>query len=252
MGDSEKQFSAAYLPWMTFQNSIINGFAQGLPNVIDKSLFLGQSGAVQGQIMAGLKFLGLIEDNGKPTRALHELVDADSDGRKRVLAKILKERYSDVFAIGIEKATAQQLADTMSAQYGVSGDTREKAVRFFLSAAKFAEIPVSPHLQKNGGAVRTRRSSGTRKPRVETQPPVQEQQQVNPTGVGTSQTIKLSAGGTVTLTVSVDVIKLRGEDRVFVFGLIDTLADYESKHKTNDASVNVEDEDDDTAEPDDE
>lgn len=242
MSDSDKK-AAVYLPWATFQNTIMNGFAQGLPNVIDKSLFPGQSGAVQGQIMAGLKFLGLIEENGKPTKTLHSLMDADPDGRKQVIARVIKERYAEVFAIGIEKATMQQLSDTMAAKYSVSGDTREKAVRFFLAACKFAGITVSPHLAK--GTTLRKRPSGPRRPRVEQQPTPTPQTQPPPPSVPlaggapgvTSQTITLTNGGKVTLSVSVDVIKLRGEDRDFVFELIDKLDDYEKKHAKVSASA---------------
>jgi hypothetical protein len=155
MSDKEQQ-AAVYLGWTTFTNVIMNGFAQGLPSQIDKSLFPGQSGSAQGQLMAGLKFLGLIDEKGVPTNALREIIDPDEAKRKRALARIIKERYSAVFAIGIEKATMQQLYDTMADKYNVSGDTREKAVRFFLAACKFAEITVSPYLAKGNTTMRKR------------------------------------------------------------------------------------------------
>lgn len=46
---------------------------------------------------------------------------------------------------------------------------------------------------------------------------------------GDERTITLRGGGTLTLSISVEILKLRGEDRVFVFDLIDKLADYEEK-----------------------
>ncbi len=229
MGDKEQQQAAVYLGWTTFQNTIMNGFGQGLPSVIDKSLFPGQSGSAQGQIMAGIKFLGLIDDKGKPTADLRDIVEPDEEKRKRAMGRILKERYADVFAIDIEKATMAQLYDTMQAKYGVSGDTREKAVRFFLAACKFAEIPVSPYLAKGNVPVRRKASTGAARKARTDQGSISDDDGDNPPAIeGVSQSVTLTGGGKVTLTVSVNVFQLKlKEDRDFVFGLIEKLDAYE-------------------------
>ena len=46
---------------------------------------------------------------------------------------------------------ASELTEEIARSFGVGGDTKEKAVRFFLSAATFAGIEVSPLLAKVRG-----------------------------------------------------------------------------------------------------
>jgi hypothetical protein len=42
--------------------------------------------------------------------------------------------------------------------------------------------------------------------------------------------VQLRSGGTLTLTVSVDVFAMESLDREFVFGLIDKMREYEQKY----------------------
>jgi hypothetical protein len=45
---------------------------------------------------------------------------------------------------------------------------------------------------------------------------------------GTSRTVELKSGGTLTVMASMDVFKLTPDDRNFVFSLIDKLNEYEN------------------------
>lgn len=54
---------------------------------------------------------------------------------------------------------------------------------------------------------------------------------VAPTGSEELLTINLRSGGTVSLTATVSLVKLRGEDRAFLFDLIDKLQAYEEQGK---------------------
>ena len=229
MTDTATTQAAVYVSWTTFKNSL-TGLAQGLPNRIDKSAFPGLSGGVQAQLMAGLKFLGLIDNDGVPHPSLEALAVTDETDQKAKLASVLRDRYKAIFALGIDKMTPAQLDDAMTDSYGVTGDTREKAVRFFLSAVQHADIPVSRLLQAktngNGSAGRKKRS--TSKPRAigdadagrASTPPGEE---VNS---GKSLTINMRSGGTLTIAASVDFFTLGREDRDFVFKLIDELNNY--------------------------
>jgi Family of unknown function (DUF5343) len=223
MADKEQK-AAVYMAWATFKNEVMDGLSRLMPGVIDKSVFSGQAGGVQSQIMAGMKFLNLIDEKGKPTEALEELTTKDEATRKVVLARILRERYAAIFTIGIEKATGKQLADTMAAAYSMNGDTLDKAIRFFLSAAKYAEIPISVYLEKGNAR---RRPSGPRKPRTEATAEETPTSPPPPTG-SDSRTVTLSNGDAITITMSVGLSRLKGADRQFVFGLIDMLDEFES------------------------
>jgi hypothetical protein len=236
----KEQKASVYVGWTTFKNCVMDALAKSMPNVIDKSVFSGQAGGVQSQLMAAVKFLDLIDEKGTPKKALEDLAVSDGPARKQVLARILKTRYAAVFAVGLDKATPKQLSDAMATAYGVGGDTLEKSVRFFLAAAKYAEIPVSPHLQKNVTTALRRRPNGSRKPRSEATPPILPTISTVPTG-GASRTIALASGGNVSVTVSVDVFSLTENDRKFVFGLIDTLTNYEKANPPDDDAVEVDD-----------
>lgn len=227
----EAQKAAVYVAWPTFKNSL-DRLAQGIPNVIDRTVFPGLSGGVQSQLFAGMRFLGLIDEKSIPQPALHDLAAPDEAERKTKLAAILRDEYAQLFALDLEKTTPGQLLETMRTAYGVSGDTAEKAMRFFLSAVEYADIPVSQLLKSgkaaNGGPTTRRRG---RKPKqqkpaeqVNTPPPLGGAPP--PTG-GESRSVTLKSGGTLTISATVGWLSLSTSDRNFVFGLIDKLAEYE-------------------------
>lgn len=224
----EETYAAVYVSWATFKNAI-EGLVQGVPNVIDRTAFPGLSGGVQSQLLAGLKFLGLINDSNKPAPALYALTVPDESARKQKLKEILEERYADLFALGLVNTTPSELNATIAASYNVSGDTRDKAIRFFLSAVTYVGVPVSrlfkqPGTESNGRVTR-RRSS----PRVRMSLP-QNATNDDPAAnkpSGTSRAVKLRSGGTLTLIASLDLFLLTAQDRAFVFGLIDELDAYE-------------------------
>jgi Family of unknown function (DUF5343) len=234
--------AAVYVGWTTFKSCILEGLAQGgIPNSINRSVWPGQSFGVQAQLVASVKFLGLVDDKGKPTKALHDLTVEDEAKRKQVLATILRARYADVFALDVERTTIQELTETMAASYNVGGDTKEKAVRFFLSAAQYAEIPLSKRLTVSGGNTRRRpRRAKTAEPSASAI--VAEKGHVPlPAAfqpVGEQRTFALASGATLTLSTSVGFMKLAKSDRDFVAGLIDQLDAYEAD---NDVEADADD-----------
>jgi len=221
-------YSAVYVSSATFKNAIEN-LSHGIPNVIDRSAFPGQSWGVQAQLLAGLKFLGLTTDDGKPTPSLHELAVPDEAIRKKKLETIIRERYARLFALDLMKTTPVELERQMAESYNVTGDTREKAIRFFLSMVDYLEIPVSRFLKPksigNGTPTPRRRRASTPRQRATEEPGEEEPSTVAPGG--TSKTVKLKSGGTLTVAASLDLFSLSDEDRTFVFELIDKLKKYQ-------------------------
>jgi len=245
MADEEKKGAAVYVGWTTFKNAL-DQLAQALPNRIDRTCFPGQAGGVQSQLLAALKFLDLIDDDGKPTRTLQSLADADSEtARREQFKKILESQYSKLFALDLTKTTPGELAETMGAEYGVTGDTRAKAIRFFISAASWLNIPMSKLLLKgtpnapNGASAGPRRRRTPSRPRTPSDEGAEEDddegEEAQPSS-GTARTVNLSSGGTLTISVSLDVLRLSASDRQFVFGLIDKLEEYETKASVAEAS----------------
>lgn len=226
MADTEKTVAAVYVSWKTFKNSMEQLSKGEIPNVIDKTVFTGMAFSVQNQLFAGMRFLGLIDEKSKPTSDLEELAVQPEELRKEKLKQILHQRYPELFALNLKKTTPDEIAKKMTESYNVSGDTREKAVRFFVSAAEYVGTELSPLLtgkKSNGGAARTptTRRRGVRKP-----PAALTGGQQNEEFAGTAKTVRLQSGGTLTLSATLDLFSLNTEDRKFVFELIDKLDGY--------------------------
>jgi hypothetical protein len=211
----------------------IEGFVQGVHTRIDRTAFPGLSGGTQSQLLTGLKFLGLITDDGKPTQALHALAVPDEAARKKRLEEILRVKYADLFALDLLKTTPALLEEKMGESYNVTGSTRDRALRFFLSAIDYLDIPVSPLLKKvagNGSSVARRRRVGGPRPKNtdEGSTPSTTPASSRASG-GTVRTITFKNGDTLTLSASIDLFTLPDDDRAFVLDLIDRMKRHEQE-----------------------
>lgn len=225
MPDTQPKPPAPYLPWKTFFNSL-ETFGQGIPPRIDRTIWRGQSGLMQGLIFSAYRFFGLIDDNSKPTMILLNLLQK-MDQRPAVMAGLLKHSYPDVMAHDLTTMT-QQMLDELIEKYNVSGATKKKAITFFLQAAKYAGLPLSTFIQ-------VRSTSGTR--RASRRGP-QRIVSDNGSGIngdvlshqqGSLKTVHLKSGGEITLAVSVDFLSMPEEERTFVFQVVDLLRSYEQQ-----------------------
>jgi hypothetical protein len=150
------------VPYKTFRN-FVEGLKVGIPDPIDKSVMSTMSGATQTQMMATLRFLGLIEADGTPAQKLHDLVDSYEDGKPQVqLQVLLTAAYPALFngRLKLETVSPAALREAF-ADLGVQGDTGRKAMAFFLHAATAADIKLSTHLR---GGRRFKTSSARPKP----------------------------------------------------------------------------------------
>jgi hypothetical protein len=230
MADSDKQLSAVYVSWQTMK-SALEQLSQGVPpSRIDRSVFPGLAWGVQSQLFAGMKFLGLTGSEGEATPLLNELVSGDEQNRKKKLKEIIERSYAGLIALDLTKTTPAQLLEKIGELYNVSGDTRGKAVRFFLSAAEYVGIPLNNLLtgKKTNGATSTRRRRGPAKAKQQPGGHVPDSTPKRDLNTGTSKTVSLKSGGTLTISATLDLFALNSTDRNFVFGLIDELETYET------------------------
>jgi hypothetical protein len=221
----EKRPTAPYGAFDTTKN-VFERFVEGVPPRIDRSAFPGLAWNAITRLIGGLRFLGFIDDAGNPLPALHAVSVPDEAKRKEEFEKVLRASYPEVFKLDLARVTPAHLAETLGQNYNAAGDTREKAVRFFISAAQYVGVPLSPLLTRERG----RRPTGNIPRRTRTAPPRQKpipQVELLPQqNAGATRTIRLSSGGTVTVTASVNFLALNAADRAFVFDLIDKLNDY--------------------------
>lgn len=198
-----------YVPFRTFLTAL-ETLERGFPNQLDRSLWPSYSGAIRGQLLGALRFLGLMDEGNCPTAELRELV-TKKDGRRALLRRLLEKHYAPLVALDLGRTSPHQLDEAMR-QYGLSGATHKKAISFFLQAAQYAGLPLSVLLRAktrgSGGGPRRHREPAAEAPAV-------------------TKTVRLKSGGTLTLTALVDFFSLSAGDRQFVFELIDKLQSYE-------------------------
>lgn len=216
--------AAPYLPLKTLLGAL-DALREGVPKRVDRIIWRSQSGAVQAQIMVALRFFGLLDDADAPTMPLLEnLAKADEGERKKLLKPLFEKHFQQVIAHDLTKMTPAMLSEAIET-YGVSGDTLRKAVTFFLQAAKYLDLPLSPYLKD-----RTRTSPKTRRTtRAQSVVsagngvlPVQQ-----PPASGSTTSVNLRGGGTVTMNVTADIWKMPNDDRAFVLELVDKIQNYE-------------------------
>ena len=142
-----------------------------VPTQLDRTYLSTYAGSEQSRILVGLRWLGLIDpDNRVKPELAHLVASATRDQR---LSDVLRARYSWALSLG-DNATEQQLLDAFKDKTGAEGETRRKAVSFFLAAAANAGLQLSPLFRTSRGRPagvggtprratgrRSRRGSGT-------------------------------------------------------------------------------------------
>lgn len=141
-----------YLSLNTFIN-FIDGLAKGgFPNKIDRNIktLSSFSGAAQAQLVTTLKYFRLVSgQDGTPAEKLRKLVEASEEEKKTILRALIISSYPFLFNEGfdIKSATSKDLQLRFE-NAGAFGGTIRKSVAFFLAAAKYTGIELSPHLKK--------------------------------------------------------------------------------------------------------
>ena len=219
-----------YSGFGTFLTTLDHYGAVGIPNLIDRNTLPPTlSGSSRYEILGTLKFFGLVDDDGKPNSdLLSRLIDGDT--RRDTLVALLKEHYAGLFALPLATAGPGEISRWFAANSTPS--TADRARAFFLSAAKQMGIPLHTMVAKGtrsvtGSVKRKRRKTG-KAANGEDVISVVGGEDDEETGGGTSRTVALRQGaGKLTVKVSVDLWDLEGDDRAFVFAVMDALKSYE-------------------------
>ena len=230
----EPDASSGFIPpynisWATFL-SAVEKIAADPPNRVDRSYLGSQSGNVQTYLIAALKTFGLVDHEARPTR-INEFADAET--RKAKMADLLRENYPTLVALGQTKATNDELREKFGESFpGITGESRVKAIRFFLSGMSYADLAVSDLWSSvkapRGASARTTtpRKTTSRKNHNGGNGDASGGTPSPPTG-GYSRTIELKSGGTVTLIYNVNMMTSTQEDEDFVLGLVRQLRSYQ-------------------------
>jgi hypothetical protein len=226
---------APYLPFATFLSSL-DSLAQGVPPRLDRTLWRNQSGLMQGLIMNAYRFFGLVEEaeGDASNEYLLDLVK-NQEQRPEILRALIEAQYTDILeGHDLSKMTMKMLEEGFEKEFSVSGATKQKAITFFLKAAKFAEMPLSNYLSSQLRNASPRKKRGT-KQRAEgnaaegsTDAP---EAHSDPTIL--SHTLRFTGGGELSLRLTANPFTFPAEDRSFVFSIIDMLQKYQDAHPQN-------------------
>jgi hypothetical protein len=180
-------------------------------------------------VIGALRFFGLIDRNGIPKGPALEKLASEKDihERRANLRPILKSAYAEIMKFDLAKVTPSQL-DTAFETYGVTGDTKKKAKTFFINAAKFAELALSPLLTRRGrGPFSTRKKRSQIGHSSHLKEPKDTSAQNGASS--TSKTVQLKSGVTLTVTAVGNLLDLEGNDRKLVYGIMDQISSH-NKH----------------------
>lgn len=164
MEDNTNDTKAPRWPYTSFK-TLLNFIVRleenkAIPPRIDRSILPGSEGQ-KTQVLAALKFLGLVTDNGDVTPLMQRLVMEEKE-RPKIIRELLQKHYPAATQLAGVHATSKQLEETFS---GLSGDTLRKAMTFYLHAAKYSNHPVSKNFKVPSGFSR---KSRTPRPRADT------------------------------------------------------------------------------------
>lgn len=219
------------IPWRTFLNSLDHMKERPLPNRLDRSYLTWLPGLHQTYFMAAAKGFGLTDADNCPSELLHRLV-REPEQRPALVRDLVQRFYSAPLQLVGRNATTATLMDFWKETFGQDGETRRKAVTFFLHAARYAQVDLSPHWEsgvrsstRTNGTTRTRRKAV--KPQETTGTAESARTERPPSGDSYAVELR-SAAGRVELRVDVDLFKISRDDRAFVLQLVDALRDYDA------------------------
>ncbi len=239
MDSNGKTFSPPYnIPWATFIGSV-EKIAADLPNKVDRSYLGSMSGGLKSYLISAFRGFGLIDDDLTVTEELKTLA-TDPDKRPEMIGDLIREFYPKAVELGTSNSTTGELEAAFADMFpSVTGESRTKAIRFFLSACDFASVPRSS-LWKTPKAGQTGARRGRPRKTTTTPEPQQHEQHHRPKqGV---REFKLPSGRTLTIAIDGDVMALDRDERRFVMGIIDQI-----EEKLFDAAVDGTDSDSDDA-----
>lgn len=122
-----------------------------MPDQLDRSVWTNKLVSTdRRETVEACRFLGLIDQNSRPTESLQALVAAlDTDSWSAELRKVLERSYQPLLACSISALTAGGMMRTFRTLYRTPGESTRKSCNFFVHAAREAALEIGPFLLTN-------------------------------------------------------------------------------------------------------
>ncbi|MFI5421312.1 MAG: hypothetical protein ACHQ1H_10135 [Nitrososphaerales archaeon] len=116
------------------------------PSVIDASFVSQIAPSNEGKLLAQLKFLRVVDEQGKPTQLL-PLLNMVGEEQKKAFQEIAQGSYKDLFQeLNVDRAVPDDLVNFFIRKYGFTRDKAINASKFFLYLTEKGSIHISPEL----------------------------------------------------------------------------------------------------------
>jgi len=148
--EKSKKLTPPYVSYRSFSN-FIEGLVPTIPARIDRAFWEDKlSGTTGTQVMAALRFFNLIDEDGAPTAKLRALAPAKGSQRATLLRQLANESYAGFFQSKTDpaEATYSILEEYFKTNYQLNTEVLRKCIKFFVSLAQAAEIPLSQYITK--------------------------------------------------------------------------------------------------------
>lgn len=233
MNEEKRGEAPAYVPWKTFLSATAQLEGE-LPPRIDPSVFQTYSGGTTSQLLSAFRFLGFTEADGTVRELFRSWVDAP-DRRSQIMQGVLADKYSRQLELAGQSATPRQM-QTLFSEMGVRGSTLQKAVRFFIQACHFADVPIPPTwVGARAPSSTSPKGNTSRKRRGSTKADAKNQTgETDTRTTGDVIEVTLESGGIVKLSVATSLTHLSQHDREWLFATIDQVRSYQPRGGPND------------------
>jgi hypothetical protein len=137
---------------------------EGIPDKFDRKYLADKAEGTQFGYRQSFRDMGLTTSDDRPTQLLRDLVNANTADRRELFAKILLDRWADLAVLPSKDEFFRMLGD----RYGLTSEAQQrKTLTFFVHAAGYAGLEISPDLRP------ARPGTGPRKSAPDTQNPAQ-------------------------------------------------------------------------------
>ncbi len=235
--------NAPYAPFSVVKSVIERHRQVKLPTITpDVLLRMGVTESLAPRSLQALRLLDLVDDQGQPTPTFEAIRKAPTEELAPRLAELVRQAYEPVFAvIDPTTATVQQIADAFRGFHPPG--QRERMVSRFMGLMAYAGmIETAPKRTPGPRQTRAPRSNGAQQQPVTTPPPAPTEGVSRGTPQPPDQharTVALRTGGSITLSVDLNPLVLRGPERTFFNALVDLVDQYEDNFPSVDAPTGV-------------